>query len=249
MKKVFFRFYEELNDHLPLLKRKVRFEVDYMLPSSVKDMIEAMGVPHTEIDLILVNGYSVGFDYIIKEEDNISVYPEFESFDVTKIQRLRPEPLRDPKFILDVHLGKLARYMRLLGFDTLYRNNYSDDEIVKIADDEKRTVLTRDKGILKRNDVNRGYWLRSTDAKKQIEEVINRFQLGVRIKEFSRCISCNGKLKSIEKENVLERIPPRVKLDYTEFFICADCDKIYWMGTHYDSMKVFVGQIKKDLGD
>lgn len=244
MKKVFIRFYEELNDFLPKEKRKARFEVEYFLASSVKDMIESLGVPHSEIDLILVNGISVNYSYLINDGDDISVYPEFESFDISDIQRLRPEPLRNPKFILDVHLGKLARYMRLLGLDTLYRNNYSDNEIVKIAADEKRVILTRDIGMLKRNEVKRGYWLRNTLLDGQVEEVIERFQLGKHLKEFSRCIDCNAMLVPVDKESVINRIPDKVKKFYNDFYVCEGCGKIYWMGSHYESMRVFVERIK-----
>ena len=120
MHKIFLRFYEELNDFLPEEKRKKRFLHQYIDRTSVKDLIESLGVPHTEIDLILVNGKSVSFKYLINDGDDISVYPVFESIDITGLQHLRPKPLRDPKFIADVHLGRLARYLRMLGFDTLF---------------------------------------------------------------------------------------------------------------------------------
>ena len=125
MHKATFRFYEELNDFLPKEKRKKRFEHNFIDRASVKDVIESFGVPHTEVDLIIVNGESKNFSYIINDGDDISVYPVFESIDISNLQKLRPEPLREPKFILDVHLGTLARYLRMLGFDTNYRNDYA----------------------------------------------------------------------------------------------------------------------------
>ena len=131
LKKITLRFYEELNDFLPADKRKKRFEHSFIDRTSVKDMIESFGIPHTEIDLILVNGNSVNFSYLVNNGDDISVYPMFESLDITDLQHLRAKPLRKPKFILDVHLGTLAKYMRMLGFDSLYQNNYKDEEIVK----------------------------------------------------------------------------------------------------------------------
>jgi len=118
------RFYEELNDFLPLERRKVDFSHEFQRRASIKDLIEALGVPHTEVDLILVNGASVDFSYIVRDGDRISVYPMFEAFDIQTVSRVRPQPLRVIRFVLDVHLGKLARYLRLLGFDTLYRNDY-----------------------------------------------------------------------------------------------------------------------------
>ncbi|MDR3626548.1 MAG: Mut7-C RNAse domain-containing protein, partial [Ignavibacteriaceae bacterium] len=195
MKTASVRFYEELNDFLPECKRKTRFGHIFCGRPSVKDFIESIGVPHTEIDMILVNGNSVNFTYIVNDCDDISVYPVFESFDITGIQHLRAEPLRNPKFVLDVHLGTLAKYMRLLGFDTLYQNNFTDEEIIVISLNEGRTILTRDRGILKRNIVQRGYFVRGTNPKEQTKEVINRFNLYRLVKSFSRCLVCNSPLK------------------------------------------------------
>lgn len=245
MKKIYLRFYEELNDFLPEQKRKQKFEHRFFGRTSIKDIIESLGVPHTEVDLILVNGVSVGFDYIVKNEDQISVFPEFESFDIKNVQRLRPKPLRNPKFILDVHLGSLARYMRMCGFDVLYRNDFNDNEIIKIAVVEKRTILTRDLGILKNKNVERGYWIRNTKTINQLEEVIERFHLKDEIKEFSRCIECNNELCKVSKDSIIDKLPPRVKNFYDEFYFCVNCKKIYWKGSHYDKMAAVIAQLKK----
>lgn len=175
VKNIAIRFYEELNDFLPAEKKKTRFNYEFSGRESVKDLIEAIGIPHTEVDMILVNGKSVDFNYIVQDKDDISVYPVFESFDIKDVQHLRPEPLRNPKFILDVHLGKLARYMRMLGFDSLYENNLNDELIVELSLKEKRTILTRDVGLLKRKNITHGYYIRNTNSEKQIEEVIKRF--------------------------------------------------------------------------
>ena len=164
MKTAYFRFYEELNDFLPAEKRKIKFEHSFVDRTTIKDMIESLGVPHIEIDLILVNGKSANFSYLVKDKDEISVYPVFESLDISDVQHLRPNPLREPKFVLDVHLGKLARYMRMFGFDTAYKNNFADDDLIKISLNEKRTILTKDKEILKRNDVTHGYWVRNENS-------------------------------------------------------------------------------------
>ncbi len=236
MKKITIRFYEELNDFLPKGKEKIRFEHSFSGNPSVKDMIESLGVPHTEIDLILVNGNSVNFDYIIKNCDDISVYPVFESINITGIQNLRSKPLRTPMFILDVHLGKLAKLIRLLGFDTLYENDYDDIQIVEIAVSQKRTILTRDTGLLKRKEVTRGYFVRNIHAEEQLKEIILRFDLKNLIKPFSRCLKCNNLLRPIPKKDILSRIPPKVKLFQNDFFICDSCNKIYWKGTHYKRM-------------
>ncbi len=244
MKKISIRFYEELNDFLPERKRKVRFTHRYFCRRSVKDLIESLGVPHTEVDLIIVNGSSAGFNYHVNDSDDISVYPEFESLDISKLQRLRPKPLRKPKFVLDVHLGTLARYMRMLGFDTKYENYFSDKEIIRISLKEKRAILTRDLGILKHSSVTRGYFMRNTSPQKQIEEIVNRFDMKNEIKEFTRCIDCNYFLKKIDKEKIIGRIPAKVKTIYSQFYICKKCDKVYWHGSHYEKMKLLVDKFK-----
>ena len=143
-----FRFYEELNDFLPENRRKILFPFAFEGTPSVKDSIEALGVPHTEIDLILVNGISVDFGCLIRDGDRISVYPVFESIDITPLVRVHSQPLREPRFVLDMHLGRLARYLRMLGFDTLYRNDYADAELARISSQEYRILLTRDPGLL-----------------------------------------------------------------------------------------------------
>lgn len=243
MKYVHIRFYEELNDFLPEEHRKVRFTHNFKDRPSIKDLIESLGVPHTEVDMILINGQSVGFEQLVTNGDDISVYPVFESFDIAGVQHLRPKPLRDPKFILDVHLGKLAKYMRMLGLDTAYRNNYRDEEIVKISLDEKRTILTRDLGILKRNEVTHGYFIRNINVEKQITEVIDRFDLRNELNELTRCLKCNGILKEIEKEKITDKVPPKVKRYQNSYLICPNCGKVYWPGSHYDRMSELIGGI------
>lgn len=247
MKTAFFRFYEELNDFLPIEKRKIRFEHNFIDRTSVKDMIESLGVPHSEIDLILVNGRSVDFSCIVNDGDDISVYPVFESFDISNLQHLRPEPLREPKFVLDVHLGKLTRYLRMLGFDCLYKNDITDEDIVNISLKERRTILTKDRNILKRNDVTHCYWIREENVFNQLLEVIKRFHFERDIKEFTRCVDCNSLIEKVEKENIVDKIPPKVKEYHNEFYYCRNCDKIFWKGSHYNKMLVFVEEVKRIL--
>src|SRR5210317_1037968 len=141
MSRVQLRFYEELNDFLAPALRKLTFSHTFDRRTSVKDMIESFGVPHTEVDIILVNGQSVDFSCIVQDGDHISVYPVFESLDVSPLVRLRPVPLRTPAFVLDSNLGRLARYLRLLGFDCLYRNDYSDAQVAGVAADTNRALL------------------------------------------------------------------------------------------------------------
>ncbi len=243
MKKIFIRFYEELNDFLPEDKRKRRFEHVFKNNPSVKDLIESLGVPHAEIDLILVNGISFYFACKVNENDDISVYPEFESFDIGEVQHLRKKPLREKKFILDVHLGTLARYIRLLGFDALYENNYSDEQLIAYALREDRTILTKDRGILKRNSVTRGYFVRNTLPEKQLEEITDRFDLRSSIKEFSRCLDCNNLLEKADREKVDKLVPGKVKLFHNVYYYCGNCDKVYWNGSHYEKMRGLINRV------
>jgi len=243
MHKIYLRFYEELNDFLPEEKRRKRFTHQFIDRTSVKDLIESIGVPHTEVDLILVNCKSVNFRYLINDGDDISVYPVFESFDISDVQHLRAKPLRTPKFVADVHLGKLSKYLRMIGIDVLYKNDFDDEEIVELSLKEGRAILTKDKGILKRNEVTRGYWIRSTKVEEQVKEILKRFDLQKEIKEFSRCIECNELLKPIKKEMITNRLPPKVADTQYEFYECQSCKKIYWKGTHYQRMLTFIRRL------
>ena len=244
MKTLSIRFYEELNDFLPAKKKKVRYEVNFFGTPSIKDIIESQGVPHTEIDLILVNGKSVRFNYRIKDEDDISVYPIFESIDISQLQHLRNKPLRNPKFVLDVHLRTQARYIRMCGFDAKYENDFSDQQLIDISVTERRAILTRDIGILKNGKVIRGYFVRNTKPVNQIFEIVNRFDLKNLIDEFTRCINCNNKLKHIPKEKLMMQLPPKVKTNYNDFLYCNKCRKIYWKGSHFIKMNYLVEEIK-----
>jgi uncharacterized protein with PIN domain len=207
-------------------------------------MVEALGVPHTEIDLILVNGKSVNFNYVIMGGDDVSVYPVFESLNISNVQHLRPKPLREPKFIVDEHLGKLARYLRMLGFDTLYKNNYNGGELIEISLREKRAILTKDRNVLKRSEVTHGYFVRGLDVENQVREIIKRFDLKKEINEFSRCMECNGLLQSVKKETIIDQIPPKVANWQDTFFKCSKCNKIYWQGTHHQKMNSFIQSLK-----
>ena len=238
-----FRFYEELNDFLPASARKISFPRTFAGNPSVKDTIESMGVPHVEIDMILVNGHPVDFTCKLKDGDKVSVYPVFESLDITGITRLRDKPLRDPKFILDVHLGKLSKYLRLLGFDTFYDRIYSDDVIINISVSEGRIILTHDRGLLKNKKVTHGYWIRSMDPEEQVSEITGRFNLKNNFNPFTRCLECNELLEDIDKAEIIENLQTYTKKYYHDFRKCPGCRRIYWEGSHYEHMKKFVDSI------
>lgn len=243
------RFYEELNDFLPFYKRKKLFEFTFKGNRSIKDVIESIGIPHTEIDLILVNGKSVDFKFKPEHQDQISVYPIFESIDISEIQRLRPKPLRKTMFILDVHLGKLAKYLRMLGFDTLYENNYSDPFIIKTAETEKRIILTRDLGILKNKQVTHGYYIRSDKPKEQLREVIYRFDLRKNIQPLNRCLECNGCINRISKNEIEQHLKPKTRKYFNKFFQCTNCKKIYWEGSHFHKIIAQINHLQNSGQD
>jgi len=247
MSLAWFRFYEELNEFLTPEKRKLQFPYFFSGSPTVKDAVEALGVPHVEVDLILVNGVSVDFVFRIRNEDSVSVYPVFESLDISSLTHLRKEPLRELKFILDVHLGKLAKYLRLCGFDTFYNKDLDDKEIIRLSLSEKRIILTRDLGILKNKRVTHGYWLRSQYLTEQIKEVFRRFDLIRQLKPFSRCMECNGLLTDISKDEIIDRLLPKTSRYYQSFKKCNHCDHIYWEGSHYSRMKKYIDSVIENL--
>lgn len=242
-----FRFYEELNDFLPRDRRKRTVAYSFKGAPAVKDPIEAQGVPHTEVDLVVVNGESVPFDYKLQPGDRVAVYPVFESLDISPIVRLREAPLRRTAFILDVHLGKLARLLRLLGFDTLYRNDYEDSEIIRIALAEQRIILTRDRRMLFHREVTHARCLHSDQAAEQAREVLDRFDLRDQVRRFARCPACNGPVEAVPKSQILDRLEPLTKKYYEDFYRCADCRQVYWQGSHFDRIEKKLDAIQ-DIG-
>jgi len=232
-----FRFYEELNDHLPASRRKRSFIHTFDGTPAVKDVIEALGVPHTEIDLILVNGRSVRFSQRLRGGERVAVYPMFERFDIQPLYRLRPRPLRRTRFVADVHLGRLARYLRLLGFDTRYSPDLDDPTLVAISVRERRILLTRDVGLLKHRVLTRGYRVRTTDPERQLEEIVRAFSLEKELQPFTRCMSCNAAVHAVARPAVAGRVPPRVFRRFRRFMCCTGSGRCYWRGTHFRRLK------------
>jgi uncharacterized protein with PIN domain len=239
-----FHFYGSLNDFLPYAKRDTRFEYNFSGTPAIKDAIEALGVPHPEVAGIVVNNKPVTFKYLLQPADQVAVYPTTGAMQKPEFslkEEAQPPVIR---FILDVHLGKLARSLRMLGFDTLYENNYSDALITNIAEKENRIVLTRDVGLLKNRKITWGYWLRSQLPKEQLIEVIKRFNLQNAFQPLSRCLECNGKIWPVEKEKVLEQLPPKTRLYFQEFYQCSSCRRVYWKGSHYEKMVAFISKFQ-----
>jgi len=245
MARAWFRFYEELNDFLAPERRKSSFEHVFDRRASVKDFIESFGVPHPEVELILVNGEPVGFGYIVGDGDRVSVYPVFESIDVFELVKLRPQPLRRMRFVLDVHLGVLARYLRLCGFDTLYRNDYEDEVLAQISAAQQRILLTREGALLKLKIVTHGYCVRRDKPREQLAEVVARFDLYRLIHPFRRCARCNGCLKDVPKSAIEHRLEPLTRRYYEHFTICDQCQRLYWRGSHFGPIQRLIASLAR----
>jgi len=231
------RFYEELNDFLPAERKKRQFPARFNPGDTVKALIESLGVPHTEVDLILVNGRSVPFEQKVRQGDRISVYPVFESLEIGSVTKVRPAALRRTRFVLDVHLGRLAKLLRMLGFDTLYSNSYDDSSLSRISRDHRRIVLTRDRELLKRSMITHGYCLRSDQPMEQLLEVLKRFDLSEKIQPFGRCLRCNSLLQEIDRRQAAASVPEYVARTYDHYKTCPDCGRIYWQGSHWEHMR------------
>jgi uncharacterized protein len=240
-----FRLYGSLNDFLPAHRRQVRFRHAFKGGVSVKDMIESLGAPHTEVDLILVNGRPVDFSYLVAAGDDFAVYPAFHSVDISPLIHLIPPPPQPARFVLDAHLGRLAAYLRLLGFDALYRNDFPDEELAAISSSQERILLTRDRGLLKRREVQHGYCLRTTVSRRQIIEVITYYRLFRQLAPFTHCVHCNGLLSPVPKEDVAERLLPHTRENYHDFHVCAGCGQIYWQGSHAVALHRLLADVRE----
>jgi len=240
-----FRFYAELTDFLANDAGSGRVVRRFNESPSVKDQIEACGVPHTEVDLILANGVSVEFGYRLRDGDAVSVYPVFESFDISAISRVRPEPLREPRFVVDINLGKLARHLRLLGFDTMSDGTLDDEDLVEISVGQHRILLTKDRSLLKRAAVTHGYFVRNIQPDDQIIEVVRRFDLAGVIEPFARCMECNGIIEPVAKAEIEHLLEPLTRRHFHEFRQCSACERVFWRGSHFERLVTLVASIRQ----
>jgi uncharacterized protein with PIN domain len=231
-----FRFYDALNGFLARERRGHDFSTPCARDATTKHMIEALGVPHTEVELILVNGVSAGLDALIEEGDRIAVYPCFASLDVAPLARIAQRPPGRMRFVADAHLGGLARLLRMAGFDTIYDNGIGDAEVEALALDEGRVVLTRDRELLKRRGVEYGAYVHALKPQVQLREVFERFGLAERVRPFTLCLHCNARLRAVDKDEVWARLPPTVRLLQHEFSTCDVCRRVYWKGSHFKRM-------------
>ena len=231
-----FRFYGELDELLRAGAAERERAYRFRGRPAVKDAIEAQGVPHTEVGLILAAGAPVGFGFGLSDGDRVAVFPHFTRLDLGPLATLLRPPLDACRFVLDVNLGKLAAWLRLLGFDTLYRNDFTDAEVAAIAERETRIVLTRDRRLLHQKRIANGHWVRADAPDAQVLEVLRRFRLGDRVRPLSRCLRCNGLIRPAPREQVWHRLEPKTKAFYHRFFQCQACGRVYWQGSHYDGL-------------
>lgn len=223
-----FRFHGPLAGFLPRERRGVRFDYECAQAATLKNAVEALGVPHTEVGKLLRNGEPATLQRIVRAGDAIEVYP------AEPPKEEAPGP--DPFFLADAHLGGLARFLRMLGFDTLHDPALQDPEIRRLARDEQRVVLTRDRELLKCRDIARGCYVHAIRVEAQLAEVAERYRLAERARPFTRCLLCNVPLERVEKAAIAERVPEKVRLLQREFTRCPACDRVYWPGSHYERM-------------
>jgi len=221
------------------------FAYEFNDTPSVKDAIEAIGVPHVEVGAIVVNGVSKGFEYRLREGDKVEVYPH-NWFGAEASDSVKSLPFKAKKvsFLLDVHLGTLARYLRMAGFDALYESkDYGDAFLAEVASTDGHIMLSRDIGLLKRGKLNYGHWVRNTDPKKQFREIVQLYGLQKSFKPMSRCIKCNETINAVEKSSVEDAVPPKVYEWKEEFFRCSGCSQVYWEGSHHQKMMELLEEI------
>jgi uncharacterized protein with PIN domain len=242
------RFHQALNDFLPEAQRTAHTCHQLKKTRSVKDLVESIGVPHTEVDVIIVNCQSVDFAYPVQHGDRIEVYPvlnpsALQQLAVSGVIHNRPLAARPPRFVLDVHLGRLAGYLRMLGFDSLYRNDYDDPVLADISAEEDRILLTCDRRLLMRKLVVNGYFVRARQPKRQLHEILSRFSLYDLVEPFGRCMHCNGRIQAVAKQEIEAQLLEKTKKYHDEFFRCDSCHKIYWEGSHFERMKDMIDDI------
>lgn len=241
------RVYAELVDFLPARSRHAALWRPVRSHQTVKDVVEAAGIPHTEIDLLLVNGESVDFGHRPRPGDRLAVYPVFESLDITTLTRVRPRPLREPRLLVDVNLGGAARLLRLMGLDVRCEFDADDARLAEISTEDHRILLTRDRGLLARRIVTHGVFVRADRPVEQVVEVIDRVDLADHLAPFTRCLPCGEPLAEVAKGDIVDRLPPLTRRDHDTFRRCTGCDRIYWAGTHQRRLEALVTQIMTQI--
>lgn len=239
-----FEFLGYLVDLLQCPQCKGVVDYEFTGNPSVKDSVEACGIPHTEVDQIVIDGHGVDLNTRLRDGQEIAVGPKNVALSASPTIHLCTAPVEPIRFILDVHLGKLARRLRMLGFDCRYRNDFHDDEIARLACSESRVVLTRDRGLLKRSNVAQGLLIRYQQPRQQLVQVVRRYQLISRCQPGQRCSLCNALLVPVSKDQIRRRLKPRTVQYYDHFLLCPECDQVYWRGAHFKNIERWVSELE-----
>ncbi len=240
-KSAIFLFHGELNDFLSKPQRDRPIQCLFRGRQTVKHLIESFGVPHPELGSIQCGESELSLEALVEDGSFIEVYPPVLPLPLPNSSMWgETEPIR---FVLDNHLGRLASYLRLFGFDALYRNDIQDDELAQISCEQERVLLTRDHRLLMRACIQHGYWLRSKLPRQQLIEVLRRWNLAPLARPFRRCLRCNGLLQGVPKEQVLARLQPLTRRYFDDFRMCAECGQVYWKGSHYERMQSWMAKV------
>jgi uncharacterized protein with PIN domain len=242
-----FRFYAELNELIAPINRYREVERHCPPGATVKHMIEVFGVPHTEVEWVIVNGQAADFNYRMHDRDHVAVHPASVAPEIAHTIRLPGRPLRGVRFIADAHLGQLAKRLRILGFDVLYDNAYHDRDLADIFIRDDRIVLTRDRSVLIQKTILRGCFLHSKTSNDQVREVLARCHAVDALHPFTRCLECNGALLDVDKQKVAHLLPERSGEAFDHFRQCKNCGKVYWGGSHKRQMQEWVARILGDI--
>ncbi len=230
------RVYEELNQYLPAHVQKKEFMVQSPALVCVQDVIDLLKIPLEEVDLILVNGESVDISHPCQPNDRISIYPVFETLNIAPLVRLRPKPLRTPRFVCDVHLGTLAKYLRMMGIDAAYQNPISRHHLIELSNQEKRIILSKDTHMRDVAGIVRAYYVVARNLRQQVREIISYFELKDSLAPLSRCLRCNGKVWPVDKKSLVNQVPEKILALHNSFMKCHTCGRIYWKGSHFHAM-------------
>lgn len=236
MPTVDFRLYEELNRHLPPAARKRDVRVSLDGPSRVGALLQGLGVPPAEVDLLLVDGEPAGFGACLRGGERVAVFPVFERFDIGELSLPRRRPLRRPRFVADVHLSRLARYLRLTGFDCLSPADADDAELLELSLKDARALLSKDRRLLAHERLQRAWRVRAVKPRRQLLEVIAAFQLEALVRPFTRCLVCSAVLVAASAAGLGERVPRDVRDRHPEVWRCPGCERVYWPGGHHRRM-------------
>lgn len=227
MQTVVLTFDSSLVPLLPLALRGHPVARAWAEGATLKHAIEALGVPHTEVGQVLVDGEPAVLDVMLPPSGHMAV------------RGVQPAlPAAPLHFLCDAHLGATARLLRMAGFDTAYDNNYADAAIEALAQTEDWIVLSRDRELLKRRGIRRGAFIRAQEPRAQMREIVMRFMLAEVARPFSRCLECNAPLRILSVDEAAGSVPPRVRERQHLFSTCDVCRRVYWPGSHWARMNI-----------